>query len=72
MPVTADEALRIALTVSQVEIQEVRNNAFYLDSEVTDIAPAGRIHEPAISHAVPRSTADNGDPYANPDRRSIQ
>jgi hypothetical protein len=57
MPATADEALRIAVTVSKAEIQEIRNNAFHRDSEVTDITPAGRIREPAIRQTGARPSA---------------
>jgi hypothetical protein len=62
MPATAEEALRIAVTVSQAEIQEARNNAFYLDSEVAEISPAGRMREPAVHHTGAKSVANNGDP----------
>ena len=31
-PATVEEALRIAMTVSQAEIQEARDSAFYLDA----------------------------------------
>ena len=31
-PATVEEALRIAVTVSQAEIQEARDSAFYLDT----------------------------------------
>ena len=61
-PTTAEEALRIALTVSQAEIQEARNNAFYLDSEVAEISPSGRMREPAVHHTAAKSVANNGDP----------
>ena len=37
---TVEEALRIAVTVSQAEIQEARDSAFYLDAEVADLTPA--------------------------------
>ena len=62
MPSSADEALHIAVTVSEAEIQEMRNNAFYLDSEVADISPASRIREPAGCHTDAKPAATNGDP----------
>jgi hypothetical protein len=55
-PATAEEALRIAVTVSQAEIHEARDSAFYLDTEVTDITPAGRAREPAVQHATTRQS----------------
>ena len=60
MPFSADEALRLAVTVSQAEIQEKRNNAFYLDSEAADISTAGRIREPAARHMGAKPAANNG------------
>jgi len=42
MPPTAEETLRKVVTVSQAEIQEVKSNAFYLDSEL-EISPTGRL-----------------------------
>jgi hypothetical protein len=39
-PSTTEDALRIAITVEQVEIQERKNNSFYLDSE-PGIFPSG-------------------------------
>ena len=54
---TVEEALRIAVTVSQAEIQEARDSAFYLDAEVADITPAGRVREPAVRHTAARQSA---------------
>jgi hypothetical protein len=51
-PATAEEALRIAVTLSQAEIQETRDSAFYLDTEVADITPAGWLREPAVKHTA--------------------
>ena len=68
MPTTAEEALRIAVTVSQAELQELRNNAFYLDSEVAEISPAGRMREPAVQHTGAKPAAASG----NPRRKSGQ
>ena len=42
LPGTTEEAWLIAETVTQAEIQEVKNNAFYMDSEAAEISPAGR------------------------------
>ena len=50
LPATASEALRIAVTVSQAELKELRYNAFYLHSEEAEISPAGRMGEPAVQH----------------------
>ena len=61
-PAIAEEALRIAVTVSQAELQELRNNAFYLESEVAEISPAGRIREPALRNTGAKAVANNGDP----------
>jgi hypothetical protein len=47
-PATAEEALRIAVTYSQAEIQEARDSAFYLDTKFDDIKPAGRVGETAL------------------------
>ena len=43
-PETAEEALRIAITVAQADIQERRNNSFQVGTEV-DITPSGRVRE---------------------------
>ena len=66
MPSTAENALRIAVIVSQAEIREVRNNAFYLQSEVADISPAGRIREPAVRHTGAKPAAVNGENRRKP------
>jgi hypothetical protein len=55
-PATVEEALRIAVTVSQAEIQEARDSAFCLDTEVTDITPVRRVREPAVQHATTRES----------------
>jgi hypothetical protein len=44
----------MAVTVSQAEIQETRDSAFYLDTEVADITAAGRLREPAVQHTAAR------------------
>ena len=62
LPATASEALCIAETVTQAELQEVRNNVIYLDSEVAEISPAGRIRKPAVRHMGAKPVANNGDP----------
>ena len=66
LPGTASEALRIAEIVTQAEIQEVKNNAFYMDSEVADISPAGRIREPAVRHTGAKPAAVDGEPSCKP------
>ena len=50
-PATVEEALRIAVTVSQAEIQEARDSAFYLDTEVADLTPA-------VQHTAARKSAE--------------
>jgi len=56
-PATVEEALRIAVTVSQAEIQEARDNAFYLNTEVADITPPGRVREPFVHYTAARQSA---------------
>ena len=48
-PVTTEEAVRIAITIEQAELQERRNNTFYMDSGV-DISPSGRAQERPARH----------------------
>jgi hypothetical protein len=67
-PATAEEALRIAVTVSQAEIQEARDSAFYLDTEVADITPAGRVREPAVRHTAARQSAGSAAQPRKPSR----
>jgi hypothetical protein len=55
-PETAEEALRIAVAVSQAELQETRDGAFYANAEVTDITPAGRVREPAVQQVAARQS----------------
>jgi len=55
-PKTAEVALQIAINVSQAEMQEARDNAFYLDAEVAEITPAGRLREPAVHHTTARKS----------------
>ena len=69
VPSTAEDALRIAVKVSQAEIQEVRNNAFYLDSEVADISPAGRIRQPAVRRTGLSQQRSTGNADASPVRQ---
>ena len=54
--------MRIVVMVPQEEIQEVQNNAFYLDWEVADISPDGRIREPAVRHTGAKPPANNVEP----------
>ena len=51
-----EEALQIAINVSQAEIQEARDNAFYVDAEVAEITPAGRLREPAVHHTTAKKS----------------
>jgi len=67
-PATVEEALRIAMTVSQAEIQEARDSAFYLDTEVADITPAGRVREPAVHYTAVRQSADSTAQSRKPSR----
>jgi hypothetical protein len=46
-PATAEEGLRIAVTVTQAEIQEMRDGAFFTNAEDADVTLAGRVREPA-------------------------
>jgi len=55
-PATAEEALQMAINVSQAEIQEARDNAFYVDAEVAEITPAGRLREPAVHHTTAKES----------------
>ena len=55
-PETSEEALRIAITVSQAELQETRDGAFYANAEVADIKPAGRAREPAGQQVAARQS----------------
>jgi hypothetical protein len=47
LPGTVEEALKIATTVAQAEIQERSHESFYSDAAVPEITPAGRIRAPA-------------------------
>jgi hypothetical protein len=58
-PATAEEALRIAVTVTQAEIQETRDGAFYANAEVADVTPAGRVREPAGQHVNARQSGSS-------------
>jgi hypothetical protein len=58
-PATAEEALRLAVMVSQAEIQETRDSVLYLDTEVADITPVGRLREPSGQHTAARRSADS-------------
>ena len=49
-PAPVEEALRIAVTVSQAEIQEARDSAFYSDAEFADLTPA-------VQHTAARKSA---------------
>jgi hypothetical protein len=43
MPGRAEEALRIAITVAQAELQEMWGESSYLGSEIADITGAGTL-----------------------------
>ena len=53
-PETSEEALRIAVTVSQAELQETGDGAFYANAEDVDITPAGRARERAAQQIAAR------------------
>ena len=53
-PETTGEAVRIATTVEQAELQERRNDSFYMDSG-TETTPAGKVQERPGKHANTRS-----------------
>ena len=67
-PATIEEAPRITVTVSQAEIQEARDNAFCLDTEVADITLAGRVREPAVQHTAARQSAGSAAQSRKPSR----
>ena len=48
-PVTTEGALRIAVTIEQGELQESRNNSFYVVSEL-DTSPSSRARERPPRH----------------------
>jgi len=54
-PETAEEALRIAITTAQADIQERRNDAFQVEMEA-DITPSGRVRE-QVARQVNASTS---------------
>jgi len=62
-PATVEEALRIAVTVSQAEIQEARDSAFYLDAEAADLTPA-------VQHTAARKSAESTSQSRKPSRAS--
>ena len=55
-PAAAEEALQIVINVSQAEIQEARDNAFYVDAEVAEITPADRLREQAVHHTTAKKS----------------
>ena len=67
-PVTAEEALQIAINVSQAEIQEARDNAFYVDVEVAEITPAGRLREPTVHHTTAKKSVRGAANVRKPQR----
>jgi hypothetical protein len=67
-PSTTEDALRIAITVEQAEIQEQRSNSFYLDSEL-DISQSGRVKEPVTRHVKTDKTSAQHTPANPPNQR---
>jgi hypothetical protein len=63
-PATAEEALQIANTVYQAEIQEARDNAFYVE----EITPAGRLREPAVHHTTVKKSVGGAANARKPQR----
>ena len=59
-PETSEEALRIAVTVFQAELQETRDGAFYANAEAVNITPAGRAREPAVQQVAARQSGARG------------
>jgi hypothetical protein len=51
VPTTGEDALRIALAVTQAELQEHRNETFHIGVEAADIEPSGRLRELGSSSA---------------------
>ena len=56
-PETSEEALRIAVAVSQAELQETRDGAFYAKAEAVDITPVGRPRETAVQQVAVRQSS---------------
>ena len=71
-PKTAEEALQIAINVSQAEIQEARDNAFYVDAELAEITPAGRLREPAVQHTTAKKSVGGAANGRKPHRADQQ
>jgi len=67
-PASAEEALRIAINVSQAEILEARDNAFYVDAEDAEITPAGRLREPAVHHTTAKKSVGGAANVRKPHR----
>lgn len=60
-PATADEAVRIAITVEQAELQERRNGSFYTDAEA-DISPSGRVQNRTARHGKEENSIGQSNP----------
>ena len=71
-PATAEEAHQIAINVSQAEIQEARDNAFYMDAEVAEITPVGRLREPAVHHTTAKKSVRGAANVRKPQRADQQ
>ena len=60
-PATVEEALQIAINVSQAEIQEARDNAYCVDAEPVEITPAGRWREPAVQDTTAKEPVEGAE-----------
>ena len=58
--------------MSQAEIQEARDNAFYVDAEVVEITPAGRLREPAVHHTTAKKSVRGAANVRKPHRADQQ
>ena len=67
-PVTTEEAVRIAITIEQAELQERKNNTFYMDSAV-DISPSGRARERPARQVSAANTNSKFAPPSQPSSR---
>ena len=58
--------------MSQAEIQEARDNAFYVDAELAEITPAGRLREPAVHHTTAKKSVGGEANGRKPHRTDLQ
>jgi hypothetical protein len=68
MPKSIDEAVQIAVTVAQAEIQERRNEAFFLDALTLHVTSAGRPSGSAQNPANSRSLNQQTNSAVKPNR----